>query len=285
MDIHQSSYSLAALLAAGSAFAWGTGDFSGGLASKRSSPLSVMLVATPLGLLVLSVVAVIRQAPMMTLHDSLFALMAGVCSAVGSLALYQALATGKMGTAAPLTAVIANVIAMSYGAVTEGVPQPIQGFGFLLAILAVWIISKPTRDTPPASLRALWPAVIAGIAFGFFFSFSAQLMAPDISWGVVIARLTSFGVVGAVALASRHSFRPGLVSWPLVLLAGTMDALGNLSYAFATQVGRLDVGAALSSLYPIATVLLALIVLRERLTRAQKAGAVLALASIPLIVG
>jgi drug/metabolite transporter (DMT)-like permease len=285
MDIHQSSYSLAALLATGSAFAWGTGDFSGGLASKRSSPLSVMLVSTPLGLLLLSGVAFIRQAPMVTLHDALFAILAGICSAIGSLALYQALSTGKMGIAAPLTAVIANVISMLYGAVTEGRPDLSQSLGFLLAIVAVWIISKPQSNTAQTNLRALLPAVIAGIGFGLFFSFSAQFTAPDISWAVVVARLTTCCVIAVMALASRHSFQLGSGSWLLVLLAGTMDSLGNLSYAFATQVGRLDVGAALSSLYPIATVGLALFVLRERLTRVQSVGAALALASIPLIVG
>jgi drug/metabolite transporter (DMT)-like permease len=285
MDIHQSSYSLATLLATGSAFAWGTGDFSGGLASKRSSPLSVMLVATPLGLLLLSVVAAVRQAPMVTPQDGLFALLAGVCSAVGSLALYQALSAGKMGIAAPLTAVIANVISMLYGAVTEGMPHLPQSFGFLLAIVAVWIISKPQKGTARTNLRALLPAIVAGIGFGLFFSFSAQFTAPDISWAVVVARLTSCCVVVLVALISKHSFQLGSGSWPLVLLAGTMDSLGNLSYALATQVGRLDVGAALSSLYPIATVGLALFVLRERLTRVQSVGAALALAAIPLIVG
>jgi drug/metabolite transporter (DMT)-like permease len=285
MEFFHNPQALAALLASSSALLWGTGDFSGGLASQRSSPLSVMLVSTPLGLLVLGGAAFARHAPTLTPHDALFAVLAGLCGAAGSLGLYQALAQGSMGVAAPLTAAVATVVALVFGAITEGLPDATRGAGFLLAILAVWVISRGEAGANRAGLRALLPAVLAGIGFGLFFSLSAQFTAQDVGWAVALARLSAFATVVIVALIVRHPFRLERGSFRLALLAGTLDSLGNLSYALATQVGRLDIGAALSSLYPVATVGLAAVVLRERLTRWQGVGAALALVSIPLLVG
>jgi drug/metabolite transporter (DMT)-like permease len=285
MDLFHNPQALAALLASSSALLWGTGDFSGGLASQRSSPLSVMLVSTPLGLLVLGGAALVRHAPALTPHDALFAVLAGLCGAAGSLGLYQALSTGSMGVAAPLTAAAATLVALVFGAITEGLPGANRGAGFLLAILAVWVISRSPSGSGRANFRALLPALAAGVGFGLFFSFSAQFTAQDVGWAVVLARLSAFAAVVIVALIVRHPFRLERSSFKLALLAGTLDSLGNLSYALATQVGRLDIGAALSSLYPVATVGLAAVVLRERLTRWQGVGAVLALVSIPLLVG
>ena len=285
MDLFHNPQALAALLATSSALLWGTGDFSGGLASQRSSPLSVMLVSTPLGLLVLGGAALVHHAPALTSHDALFAVLAGLCGAAGSLGLYQALAQGSMGVAAPLTAAVATVVALIFGAITEGLPGATRGAGFLLAILAVWVISRGEARASRTGFQALIPAVLAGIGFGLFFSLNAQFTAQDVGWAVVIARLSAFAAVLVVALVVRHPFRLERGSLPLALLAGALDSIGNLSYALATQVGRLDAGAALSSLYPVATVGLAAVVLRERLTRWQGVGAVLALVSIPLLVG
>lgn len=285
MEYIHNPQAIAALLATTSALMWGTGDFSGGLASKRSSPLSVMLVSTPVGLLVLAGVAFVRHAAAPTPHDALFAALAGLCGAAGSLGLYRALSKGSMGVAAPLTAAVATLVALVFGSATEGLPGVTRGMGFLLAILAVWVISRDQSSEGRTRWAALLPALVAGIGFGLFFSFNAQFMAQDVGWAVVLARLSAFATVLVVALLLRHPFRLESHVWPLAMLAGALDSLGNLSYALATQVGRLDAGAALSSLYPLATVGLAAVVLRERLSRWQGFGALLALVSIPLLVG
>jgi len=279
--------SLASVCAAVSALAWGAGDFSGGLASKRASPFRVMPMATLVGLVVLAVVATARRAPMVTAHDALFALLAGVFGALGTLGLYLALAKGKMGLAAPLTAVIANAIALLYGALTEGLARPLQVVGFLLAILAVWCIARAPDDPSrrsPAPRRWLLPAGLSGIGFGLFFSFNAQFTASDVSWAVVEARLVTLCVIVVVALVVRPPFERTAKTWILVLVAGATSALGDLFYAFATRLGRLDVGAVLSSLYPLVTMGLATVILRERLTRGQRAGVALAVGSVILIV-
>ena len=220
-----------------------------------------------------------------SLHGWVF--LAGLFGAVGTLGLYQALANGKMGIAAPLTAVVANAIALLYGALTEGLARPLQGVGFGLAILAVWCMARAREDTPraPRELRSwLLPAACSGIGFGLFFSFNAQFTATDISWAVVEVRLVTLCLILVMALVSRPSFRGTAKIWGLVLAAGATSALGDLSYALATRLGRLDVGAVLSSLYPLVTLVLATVILRERLTRGQRAGVALALGSVVLIV-
>jgi len=283
----QGAGELAVVFAGISALAWGTGDFSGGLASKRSSPLCVMLISTTVGLLVLVAVATIRRAPMVTSHDALFAFLAGVFGAVGTLGLYQALARGKMGLAAPLTAAIANAIALLYGAMTEGLPHALQGIGFLLAILAVWCIARTREDTSQPSgehPRWLLPAVVSGIGFGLFFSFNAQFTASEISWAVVEVRLVTWCMIVVGAMVTRPSLGRTAKAWPLMLVAGATSAVGDLFYALASRLGRLDVQAVLSSLYPVVTVGLAMLILRERLSRRQWAGVVLAMGAVVLIL-
>ena len=274
----------AALFALGSAAAWGTGDFSGGLASRRSSPISVTLVSNPVGLLCLMLLAVLQHAAPPTTHDMTVGFAAGACGATGLLVFYRALSSGKMGVVAPVTAVVANVVSVLFGAFTEGVPKPIQLIGFVLAILGVWIISKPETGAR-ASFQDFLPALFSGVAFGAFFILTAQFQSSDFSWALVVARVGTITVTVIAALITRHQFELVPASLPLVLAAGSLDSLGNLLFALATSVGRLDVGSALSSLYPVTTVLLAMLVLKERLSRSQGLGAFLAVVSIPLIVG
>jgi drug/metabolite transporter (DMT)-like permease len=274
---------LAAIFAVGSAAAWGAGDFSGGLASKRSHPISVTLVSNPFGLILITAFALWRGAAGPSLHDAVLGFAAGMFGAFGLLVFYRALSSGKMGVVAPVTAVVANVISMLFGAFTEGFPSALQLGGFALAIVGVYVISKPEGDARVTFLDLL-PALIAGVAFGAFFILTGQFSSGDVSWTLVVARLGTISMVVVSALWTRHQFKLEPSSLPLVFVAGAMDSLGNLLFALATQMGRLDVGSALSSLYPVTTVVLAILVLRERLSRWQGVGAVIALVSIPLIV-
>jgi drug/metabolite transporter (DMT)-like permease len=274
---------LAAIFAVGSAAAWGAGDFSGGLASKRSHPISVTLVSNPFGLVLMTALALWHGAAGPNLRDAALGFSAGMCGAFGLLAFYKALSSGKMGVVAPITAVVANVISMLFGAFTEGFPSALQLIGFALAIVGVYVISKPETGIK-LSFTDLLPALLAGIAFGAFFILTANFSSGDVGWTLVVARLGTISMVVASALWTRHHFKLEPKSLPLVFLAGGMDSLGNLLFALATQMGRLDVGSALSSLYPVTTVVLAMIVLRERLSRSQGIGAIIALVSIPLIV-
>jgi drug/metabolite transporter (DMT)-like permease len=274
----------AALLALGSAAAWGAGDFSGGLASKRVSPISVTLISNPFGLLCLLALALFKHAALPSQHDLIVGFAAGMCGAAGLLVFYRALSSGKMGVVAPVTAVVANVVSVLFGAFTEGMPRALQFVGFGLAILGIWVISKPESGTR-ASIQDFLPALFAGFAFGAFFILTAQFSSPDLSWSLVSARVGTISVTILAAVLTRHQFKLEARSLPLAFAAGGLDSLGNLLFALSTSFGRLDVGSALSSLYPVTTVILAMLFLKERFTRLQGFGALLALVSIPLIVG
>ncbi|MFN3266518.1 MAG: EamA family transporter [Deinococcales bacterium] len=275
---------LAALLGLAAAFAWGCGDFAGGLASRRSTAFSVLRVSSLVGLGFLVCLALLRGSPMPLLHDALFAVAAGALGVVGLITLYRALAGGQMSLVAPITAVVANIVAVAVSAFTEGVPTWQKWLGFMLAGIGVWLLSRPIGAVR-LTREVLVLSLVAGIAFGGIFSFTAQLSSGDIGWSMVLLRLTTVVLVFS-AIAWQKNPVPQLPKtlFPLVVVAGVCDSLGNLFFALAGQVGRLDVSAVSSSLYPAFTLFLAVLVLRERLLGWQLFGTVLCLVSIGLIV-
>ena len=125
--------------------------------------------------------------------------------------------------------------------------------------------------------------MVAGLSFGVFFMFIHRASETAVLWPLVAARLTSLSMLFIVATATRRPRLPEVKHWPLVALVGVMEVGGNAFYALAAHVGRLDVAAVISSLYPGATVWLAWLILKERITRLQTVGIVAALAAIVLI--
>jgi drug/metabolite transporter (DMT)-like permease len=275
---------IAVLWGGAAAVAWGAGDFSGGLGARRASSLAVTLISNPIGLVFLVSLAVLRGSPMPSPRDAGIAVLVGCVGAFGVFTFYQALATGKMGIAAPLTAVLATAVSVFIGALTEGVPGVWRWLGFAAALAGVWLISRPEGDQPRGFPRALLLAVVSGLAFGVFFSLNAQFTADvDVSWSLVIVRVTSTALFfGYAAWQRAVRFEPRVLGF--AALAGVMDSLGNVLFTLAGQVGRLDISAVSSSLYPAVTVGLAVVLLRERFTPVQGAGALLALGAIALIV-
>ena len=274
-----------ALWGGAAALSWGVGDFSGGLAARRVSSLAVTLITNPVGLLLLVGLAALRNAPIPSSRDALLGVLVGVAGAAGIFLFYEALKYGQMGIAAPVSAVIANVISVAVSAVTEGAPGVVKWLGFALACAGVVLISKPeTIAGVRVAPRALGPALLSGAAFGVFFSLSAQFSDNvDIGWSLVIVRLTGLVIFYAVAIA-RRELRLETSVFGLATLGGICDSLGNLFFAFAGQAGRLDITAVSSGLYPVATVVLAVVILRERFTKSRGVGALLAFGAIFLIV-
>jgi drug/metabolite transporter (DMT)-like permease len=276
-----------------SATSWGAGDFSGGLATKRAPVYTVAAVSKLASLATMLFFAWLRVEQIPSLHVLAWAGAAGVGGAVGLMALYQALAVGVMGVAAPVSAIIAAAMPVVFAALSEGLPTSWQLAGFALAMVAVWFISRPTEmglPGGPRQTRGLRLATLAGVGFGCFYIFISRARADSVFWPLAasqfITLITVLAVVGALALARRDSAgRLPLDAVPLMLLAGLLDAGGNAFFLLAEHVGRLDVAAVLASLYPASTVVLARILLNERVSSTQAVGIVAALASIPLIAG
>jgi drug/metabolite transporter (DMT)-like permease len=262
---------------------WGSGDFSGGLASRRANPSSVVVSAYAVGFVVLVALALLWREPLPSLADVLWGGLAGIAGVLGLIAFYTALAGGKMGIAAPVSAVLTATLPVLFSAATAGLPRPLQVAGFVVALLAIWLISRPER-ADGGSPTGIGLALLAGCGFGCFFILISRVSPGATFWPLAVARLTSVAALFVVMALRRQPILPGVrkVPW-LVLLAGTLDATGNAFFVLAAHSGRLDVAAILSSLYPAATVLLAAFVLRERVNRIQGAGVLLVLLAIPLI--
>lgn len=265
-----------------SALIWGAGDFFGGLATRRARPFSVVLVAEVAGALLLALTALILAQALPPLPDLGWSAGAGLAGAVGLLALYSALAGGHMGIVAPISAVVAAIVPIVAGALIEGLPSPLQMAGFVVALGAVWLLSSGGERA--ASGREVRLALLAGLGFGFYFVFIDRTGTVGGLWNLAFARTAAALLLLPLMLLMRHPLLPPRDVLPINLLNGCLDAGGNLFFLLAAQAGRLDVASVLSSLYPGATVVLAWLVLGERLNRPQAAGVVAALAAIVLIV-
>jgi len=260
---------------------WGSGDFNGGLASRRSNASSVVIAAYAVGFVLLVALALLWKEPLPSSNDLVWGGIAGLAGAIGLIAFYSALSIGRMGIAAPVSAVLTAALPVLFSVFTEGLPSLLQLSGFVLALLAIVLISRPERAK--GRPRGIGLALLAGCGFGCFFILISRVSPAATFWPLAMARFTSVLFLLIMVAIRRQPMLPKMTVAPLVLLAGTLDAIGNAFFVLAAHTGRLDIAAILSSLYPAATVLLAALFLRERLTRIQTAGILLALVAIPLI--
>ncbi len=260
---------------------WGSGDFSGGLASRRANASSVVTVAYAVGFVLLVALALIWRESFPSPLDMVWGGLAGLAGATGLISFYSALSIGRMGIAAPVSAVLTATLPVLFSAFTEGLPSLLQLGGFVLALLAIGLISRP--EQAKGRPEGIGLALLAGCGFGCFFILISRVNHTATFWPLAVARFSSVLLLLVVLLIRQQPLLPRITVAPLTLLAGILDATGNAFFVLATHAGRLDVAAVLSSFYPAATVLLAMLILRERMTRTQSIGILLALVAVPLI--
>ncbi|MBV9088205.1 MAG: DMT family transporter [Acidobacteriaceae bacterium] len=265
-----------------SAASWGAADFSGGIAAKRSDVFGIVVVAHSAGLVLMLGMALLVHDPFPSLASFGWGVLAGLCGAVGLASLYRALAVGKMGIAAPIAAVVTAVLPVVVGFATEGFPHLLRLVGFAAGAISIWLIAMPAEGLERP--KGVGLALLAGMGFGGFLVFSKQAGAVAVFWPLVAARVASVGLISAFVLSSRNRHLPARGGFLYAIVAGVLDSTGNALFVAASQHGRLDVAAVLSSFYPVSTVVLARIFLKEKLSTLQTAGMALALASVPLIV-
>jgi drug/metabolite transporter (DMT)-like permease len=276
---------VAVVLALASAVVYGAADFLGGLSSRRASVFGVVAVSQLVGLLALLVLLPWLGGPVGP-SDLAWGAAAGVAGATGLVLFFRTLARGVMSVIAPVTAVTAAAVPVLVGLLGGDTIGPWAAAGIGLALAAVVLVSaegglSALRAARPASLA---PALAAGTAFGFFFVLLDRTSQDSGLTPLVTARLASVALVVVIALAGKQSLKVGRVALPLVALSGIGDMTANALFLLATQQdGQLAITGVLASLYPVSTVILAQVLLRERLAGAQVAGLGTAVAAVVLI--
>lgn len=275
---------MAGLLAA---LTWGAADFGGGLTSRRAPALAVVLASQLVGGLVAATVAITRGEALLAPAGVAWAACAGAVGAVALAAFYQGLATGRMGVVAPIAGVLAAAVPVVVGLVLEGLPAAGPLVGMVAAVLAILLVSWTSGRAEEAGpqRRSVVLATLAGLGFGLFYVLLDQVEGEAVFWPLVVARTASVSLVGAIVLAARVPLRSLGGALPALVVVGVLDLAGNAFFRLGAQAGRLDVASVLSSLYPITTVALAALVLRERVAPLQAAGIGIAGLAIVLIAG
>lgn len=274
-----SSDGLGILAALTAALAWGGGDFGGGWATRRNDPFRVLALSALSGMVVLLACMLLWRESLPTPKNILWATLAGGSGAVGVAALYRALALGHTAAVAPTAAVVGAALPVALGIFIEGLPGTPRLAGFAVALVGIWQVS---RTGAPTSQRGLGLAWLAGIGFAGFFTLLAQVEPGQVFGPLVAARCVALGLALLLLLARGTSI-PSPGSNPIALVAGVLDAGGNVFYLLAKHFTRLDVAVVLSAMYPAVTILLARVILQEKISRGQWRGAVVCLAAIGLI--
>lgn len=277
------------LLAAASAITYGAADFFGGFATRRTSVFSVIVVSQLFGTTLLFAAMPFFLTGDPDIGTFVFGGLAGVAGALGVGLFYKGLSIGRMSVVAPTTAVLSAVFPVAFGLIS-GERPPLQAMaGVAIALSAVALISSTPNitededtDPSPAHRLGLWHSLGAGTGFGLFFIFLAEAGDAGL-WPLVGARLASVTVMVLGALVMGGSMRPATGTLPVIAGAGIFDVAANIFYLLAIQEGLLSVVAVVTSMYPASTVVLARVVLDERLYRLQALGLVMAAAGVSLI--
>lgn len=265
------------------AFVWGGADFSGGLAARKQNQFQVLVSFGLSGMVVLITATLIRREGMLTIPSIFWAACAGLSGVFGVAALYRGLSMGNAVGIAPSAAVISTGLPVIYSLLIEGSPKLTQFIGFGLALVGIWITSGSNSFQFGGKDKQSWIlALVAGIGFSGFFILIDQVESGKIFSPLVVSRFISL-IVAISMVNLQHIKMPALFSNPVALLAGVMDAGGNVFYMIAIQFTRVDIAVVLTSLCPAVTVILSAIILKEKITRLQWSGVVACLIAAILI--
>jgi drug/metabolite transporter (DMT)-like permease len=275
----------AAVLALLGAASWGTGDFFGGLAARRAHVFTVLFVSQAVGLVGVAAWAVASGAAVPGLGDVLPAAGAGAAGAIGLAALYRAMAIGAMGVVAPISA-ISPTVPLAVDLAHGKVPTGLQWAGIATALAGVVLLAREPGGARGKGIAAgVSLALVAAVAFGLFVVGLDAASDGGATWAVVVARASSTVLsLGALAVVAAP-LRPPARLLPAIAAVGVFDTTANVLVAFATTRGAAGIVAVLSALYPLATIVLARLVLSERLDGARRVGGALALTGAALVAG
>jgi drug/metabolite transporter (DMT)-like permease len=248
--------------------------------------LRVVLVSYPVAMVLLGMLAVVVGGTLST-PAVMWGLLCGVSQAFGVWWFYAALGSGPISVVSPLTAVLVAGVPVGVGLALGEQPGAIAGVGIVLALIAVVLVSREATDEDVRPHRftttVAWLTVGSGLAFGLNFVLIHQAPVDARLWPLFFARLSATVVVLIAAAVTGNLHAPQGFPLRLALFAALLDTGANVAMLLALQASMLSLAGVLMSLYPAATVLLAIVVLRERVTRWQVIGMVLALVAVGMI--
>ena len=273
---------MAVFLSLVTALLYGSGDFLGGLTSRRNSQIQVLTTISLVGVVPLWVLAPL-VADTVTLNDLFLGAVAGLAGIAGLGLLYRGLSRGPMSVFAPLTAIVSAVFPVMWG-LARGDQQIFRTWlGILFGLLGIFVLTIPEqKDGSRLSSAVVYEAILAGIGFGLFFALLSETATESAPWPIVAGRTSAAAVLIGVAMIRKSAILPA-GSWAALLGCAVCDTGANVAFLFALRYGQLGPVAVLASLYPAATVLLARLVLREHLTARRIAGLALALGAVVLV--
>jgi len=274
-----------AVLALLSSVVWGTADYLGGVASRRLPPVAVVGWSQAVALIAVTATAVVTGEIHAPTGWIWWSVLAGACGAAGLAAFYTALAHGTMGVVSPLAALGVAVPVLG-GLATGDRPSALQVVGMLLGFVGAVAAGGPElsgKALRSAEGRSVLLAVAAGFFFGVALLGIQRAAESSALMTTVGMRLTSVTIFLVVALAVRSTGGVTARDLPFLGLVGVMDVGANLLFGLASTRGLHSVVAVLGAVYPVVTVLLGAVLLKERLARVQQAGVVLALGGVALL--
>lgn len=275
---------MALILALGAALAYGAADFTGGAVTKRAGTVRVVFLSQLIGTGLTLLLAPFMASFPPSQEGLWWGAAAGIGGGMGVLLLYRGLAIGRMSVVAPITGVEAAGIPVVFALMVGERPSALALGGVVLGLCAVGLVSSaPAAPGLVENRMAGIPQALgAGLAFGVFFICLDQ--APDGAgiWPLLGARASSITLIAIVALIARAKLTPPPGTLRPIAGTGLLDVAANVLYLLATQRGLLSLTAVITSMYPGATVLLARVLLKEKLARLQSVG--LAVAGVAVIL-
>ena len=283
------------LLGLTAAMLYGAGDFLGGMASRRAPVLTVLMLAETAGVIVVLPVASMSPGPA-RLAGLAWGMSAGIVGGLGVIIFYIGLAAGPMSVVAPVSGLVSTVLPVGVALAEGERPGAAIYAGALLCLVAIVLASSAADSDPaistsaaraglPVPGRALGYGIASGTSFGLFFLLIRNAGRSGELWPIASGRIGELAVIVIAAVVLRRSLLPRGAGGRLLLAAaaaGAIDVIANICYVAATRTGMFGLAVVLTSLYPGVTVLLARVVLGERLRWVQRTG--LGLAAIGIIL-
>jgi drug/metabolite transporter (DMT)-like permease len=275
---------VAALLALISSLTWGVADFLGGLAARRAGAAQVLAVSYPAGAVVITFVAIFVVPGQLSTDLIGISVLTGVVGAIAIALLYAAFVRGQMGVVSPITAVMSGAVPVIVGIFRGEQPSSFAFVGMGLAVFAVILVSRESAHhhgrTP---ISAIGLAVVAGFAIGIYLTVIGLAPIDSGVWVASMGRWVSTLIMITFVIVVSRSFDRTTFPWKLAIITGMLDSMANGFFQLASQRGLLSIVAVLGSLYPVATVVLARVVIKERMNRVQSIGVLLALSAAGLL--